>query len=310
MVLSKPLHAKVELPPVEAELPPVDERLVEPETRYEMYDGELVYVPPADFAHGERQVKASGLIEVCVRPEFSVATEVLTRASRTSDIAPDISVHPRALDPATGRRQIAQLAFEVVSKQSLGNAADKARRLLGRGVRRVFAIDVEHGRAMEWSGALGAWQLLDLGACIEDPVLAVPLAIEPLVKAAIVDDAIARALVVKNNPVIAAEKADSRRKGKAEGREEGLVEGRQEGLAEGRHEGLAEGRQEGLAEGRHEGVLDGVRRSLLQLLAARGIALDPTDRARILDERDLQRLERWFARAAQCASIADMFADS
>src|SRR5258705_9954886 len=167
MVLSKPLHA-------EAELPPVDERLVEPETRYEMYDGELVYVPPSDHAHGERQAKASALIEACVRPEFSVATEMLTRTSRTSDIAPDISVCPRALDPATGRRRIAELAFEVVSTQSLGNAADKARRLLARGVRRVFAIDVEHGRALEWSGALAAWQRHP-GICIEDPVLAVPL---------------------------------------------------------------------------------------------------------------------------------------
>src|SRR5262249_18335527 len=120
MVLSKPLHADVELPPV-------DERLVEPETPYEMYDGELVYVPPADYAHSDRHSKASALIEACVRPEFSVATDMLTRTSRTSDIAPDISVYPRALDPATGGRRVAELAFEIVSTQSLSNAADKAR---------------------------------------------------------------------------------------------------------------------------------------------------------------------------------------
>jgi hypothetical protein len=106
-------------------------------------------------------------------------------------------------------------------------------------------------------------------------VLAVGLAIEPLVKAAIMDDAIARALVAKNNPVIAAEKADSRRKGKAEGRAEGLVEG--------------------------------VQRSLLLLLDARDIPLDAADRARILEEQELQRLQRWFARAVHGASIADVF---
>src|SRR5436190_21159610 len=164
MVLSKPLHAEVELPPVDAELPPEDDRLVAPETRYEMVDGELVYVPPSDYDHGDRQSKASGLIDACVRPEVSVVTEVLTRTSRTSDIAPDISVYPRALDPATGRRRVPELAFEIVSTQSLASAADKARRLSARGVRRVFAIDVERNRAMEWSGALEAWRLVGPGA--------------------------------------------------------------------------------------------------------------------------------------------------
>jgi flagellar biosynthesis/type III secretory pathway protein FliH len=186
----------------------------------------------------------------------------------------------------TGRRRVAELAFEIVSTQSLASAADKARRLIARGVRRVFAIDVERSRALEWSASREAWQLRELGASIEDPVLAAPLPIEPLVKAAIVDDAIARALVAKNNPVIAAEKADSRRKGQAEGRQEGLAEG------------LAEGR------------LEGVRSSLLQLLAARGIPLDVTERARILEERDLRRLELWFARAVHRASLAEVLADS
>jgi len=282
MVLSKPSQAEVESPLVEAELPPVDERLVAPGTPYEMVDGELVYVPPSDPPHGERQSKASALIEACVRPEFAVATEVLTRVSRTTDVAPDISVYPRALDPATGRRRVAELAFEIVSTLSLASAADQARRLSARGVRRVFAIDVERNRAMEWSDGLEAWHRLDIAACIEDPVLAVGLAIEPLVKAAIVDDAIARALIAKDNPVIAAEKASSWRRG---------------------HE-------EGLADGRREGALETLRSALLQLLATRGIPLDAADRARIAGEPDLRQLQCWFARAVHCASIADVLADS
>jgi Uma2 family endonuclease len=293
-----PSPVQVDLEPMDAELPPEDERLVAPETPYEMVDGELVYVPPSHYDHGERQSKAAGLIDACVRPEFSVVTEVLTRVSRTTDIAPDISVYPRARDPATGRRQVAELAFEVVSTQSLANAADRARRLSARGVRRVFAIDVERNRAMEWSRGLEAWRLLDVGACLEDRVLAVALAIEPLVKAVRMDDAIARALIIKNNPVIAAEMAASHRKGKVEGREQGREEGREEG------------REQGLAHGRHDGVVDGVQRSLLQLLATRGIALDEADRARILEERDLQRLERWLARSVHAASAADALADS
>jgi Uma2 family endonuclease len=297
MVLSKPLQADVELPPVDTELPPEDERLVAPETPYEMVDGELVYVPPSDYDHGERQLKAAGLIDACARPEFSVVTEVLTRTSRTTDIAPDISVYPRERDPATGRRRVPELAFEVVGTQSLARAADKARRLSARGVRRVFAIDVERNRAMEWSRGLEAWRLLDIDAWIEDPVLAVGLAVDPLVKAAVMDDAVARALIAKNNPVIAAEKAASHGRGQVEGVAKGLAQG------------LAKGLAEGLAHGRHEGVVDGVQRSLLQLLAARGLALDEADRARILETRDLQRLERWLDRALHGERIADVLAD-
>jgi Uma2 family endonuclease len=284
MLPPSPLQTNIEL--VDAELPPEDEPLVAPETPYEMVDGELVYVPPSHYDHGERQSKAAGLLDACVRPEFSVVTEVLTRLSRTTEIAPDISVYPRARDPATGRRQVPELAFEVVGTQSLANAADRARRLSARGVRRVFAIDVERNRAMEWSPGIEAWRLLDVGACIEDRVLAVALAIEPLVKAVRMDDAIARALILKNNPVIAAEKAASHWQGKVEGR----VEGR--------------------AHGRQDGVVEGVQRSLLQLLAARGMAFDEADRARILAERDLQRLERWLARAVHATSLADVLADA
>jgi len=44
-------------------LPAIDDRLVTPETRYEMHDGELVYVSPADPPHGERHVQLAALIE-------------------------------------------------------------------------------------------------------------------------------------------------------------------------------------------------------------------------------------------------------
>jgi hypothetical protein len=74
---------------------------------------------------------------------------------------PDVSVYPDAPDPRTGGRQLEQLAFELASTQSLGHAGRKAAKLAGRGVRRVFAIDVERSRALEWSAALGAWRELD-----------------------------------------------------------------------------------------------------------------------------------------------------
>ena len=43
------------------------------------------------------------------------------------DIAPDVSVYPAGPDPTTGGRQLEQLAFEIVSTQSLRNAGARPR---------------------------------------------------------------------------------------------------------------------------------------------------------------------------------------
>jgi len=199
-----------------SDLPDIDDRLVEPETRYEMLDGELVYVPLADPPHAERQFQLCALIEAHTGPEFKAACELLTRTSKIDDFAPDVSAYPAARDPATGRRQLEQLAFEVVSTQSIGKAGRKAAKLAGRGVRRVFAIDVERSRALEWSAVLGTWSMLDAAGHITDPALEVPLPIEALIHSAKADDAVARALVAKHNPVIEAIRAEDRAQGKAE----------------------------------------------------------------------------------------------
>jgi hypothetical protein len=51
----------------------------------------------------------------------------------------------------------------------------------------------------------------------------------------------------------------------------------------------------------------GLARALLALLAARGVALQDTERAQILDERDAARLERWVARAVTCRTADELF---
>jgi Uma2 family endonuclease len=249
----------------DAELPDIDDRLVEPETPYEIWDGEVVYVPPADPPHGERHRQLCTLIDAHTGPEFKSAADLLTRTSRIDDVAPDVSVYPAAPNPRTGGRQLEHLAFEVVSTQSLGRARRKAAKLVRRGVRRVFAIDVERSRALEWSAELRTWRELDPASCIEDPALAVPLPIATLIRDARTDDPVARALLAKHNPV--------------------LVQNRAEGRAEGRAE------------------------AVIVLLTARGIAVDTATRARILAERDAQRLDRWIVTAARCTLAAELFAD-
>jgi hypothetical protein len=260
-----------------SDLPDIDDRLVEPETRYEMLDGKLVYVPPADHAHGERHSQLCALVEAHTGADFRVAADLLTRTSKGDDSAPDVSVYSRAPDPRTGRRELAQIAFEVVGSQTLSNAGKKAAKLVGRGVRRVFAIDVERSRGLEWSAGLGIWSVLDAGGVITDPALAVPLPIVELIRDTKADDAVIRALDVKGNPVLEAIKAKS----KAEGMKERMEEGIRRGKAE----------------------------SVVAMLDARGIPLDRDERDQILGKRDLARLERWIAGAIACTSVAELLAD-
>lgn len=100
--------------------------MVAPETRYEVMDGRVLYVAAADPPHAIRHSKVVALVEAHVKEEYEVACDMLTRTSEFDDIAPDVSVFPRALDPETEGRQLEEITFEVVSTQRLSHAAAKA----------------------------------------------------------------------------------------------------------------------------------------------------------------------------------------
>ena len=176
---------------------------------------------------------------------------------------------PLAPDPGTGGRQLEHLAFEVVSTEALSHAAKKAADLSGRGVRRVFAIDVERARAFEWSPDLGTWRLLESSGSIVDCCLAVPLPIDALINASKADDVVARALLAKRNPVLVRALAEVEAKEQAVGR---LL-------------------------------------SILEVLAQRDVAVGTEERGRILAERDVETLKRWLQRAMTCASVTELFVD-
>jgi Uma2 family endonuclease len=266
------------------ELPAVDEHIVASESGYEIDDGKLVRVVPSDEPHGDRHAKITALLEAHVADDFNVAIDMLTRTSETDDFAPDASVYPRERDPETGGRQLEQLAFEVVSTETLGHAGRKAGRLAERGVRRVFAIDVERQRAFEWSRELGTWSILESSAHIIDPSLAVPLPVEALARAANIDDAVAEALIARRHPKI------------------------EDVCARAQSEGMDEGRILGNIEGRLVGRIERTAEAILVVLASRGLPAGPEERERILGERDPDRLERWLSRVALCASVADLLA--
>ncbi|HEY0484498.1 MAG TPA: hypothetical protein VGD37_43555, partial [Kofleriaceae bacterium] len=119
------------------------------------------------------------------------------------------------------------------------------------------------------------WSALDPAGQIDDPALEVPLPIEAMVHAAKADDAVARALLARHNPVLDAHMAQTR----AEGVEEGAARARPQLLAE----------------------------AVLAVLTARKLVLDAAQRARILGEADVVQLERWLARAATCTAVGELF---
>src|SRR3954470_11817424 len=127
----------------DSKLPDLDDRLVTPGTRYEMLDGELIYVPPADGPHATRHSAVLVLLQAHVALGFTVACDLLTRITKVDDFAPDASVSPSARHPVTGGRQLMELAFEIVATETMNHAGKKAGKLAARGVRRVFAINVE-----------------------------------------------------------------------------------------------------------------------------------------------------------------------
>jgi Uma2 family endonuclease len=251
--------------------PAVDDRLVMPETRYEVIAGKVRYVPPSDEPHGSRHSKVSALLEAYAAHAYDVASAMLTRTSEKTDMAPDASVYPAARAADTGGRQLEELAFEVVSTESLGHAARKARALSARGVRRVFAIDVERRRALTWSRETGNWEILPPDGAIEDPTLVLPLPIRALVEAAKADDAVAQALLVKQNPVL--------------------------------NEALATAEACGEARGMRLGKIE----ALLAMLAGRGLDVSREAEERLRAERDEARADAWLRRAGRCQRVDELF---
>jgi hypothetical protein len=209
------------LPPA-GEHPPIDERLVRPETREQIVRGRRVVATPASPAHGDRRFELDYIIGAHVKEGYVGSTDLLTRSAVSSDFATDTCVRRAGIDPTTDTRYLEELAFEVVNEQSLRDITEQAEDLIARGVRRVIAIFVKKGEVCEWSAKKGEWRKLDPEGELHDRTLARPLRVKDLLDAAEADNAVARALLAKNNPVLAEVTTRSRNDGLAQGRKEGL----------------------------------------------------------------------------------------
>jgi hypothetical protein len=185
-------------------MPNVDDHLVEPETtREEMVRGRRISAQPAKPPHADRHANVDYVIRAHTAPGYIAASDLLTRVGPGSDFATDTCVRREGIDPATGTRYLEELAFEVVSEQSLRDITERAEDLSNRGVRRLIAVFVKDGVVREWSSEANDWIVLAPEGVLEDRTLVRPVGIRALLDAALADNAVVRALDAKGNPEIA-----------------------------------------------------------------------------------------------------------
>lgn len=208
---------------LDGEVPDLDDRIVHPGSRAEIVRGRLVMTPPADEPHASCHTQTDYVVRAHVVAPYLVSADMLTRTSQTSDIAPDVSVYRR--DPATGKRMIAEVAFEVLGTQALAAVSDKARELRARGTRKIFALNVERSRVLEWSETHDDWVMLPDQAEIDDICFARPVPTPALLDAARADAAVVAALDARAVPELRAIEARGHAEGERRGRAAGLRKG-------------------------------------------------------------------------------------
>jgi hypothetical protein len=214
-------------------VPAVDDRAVESETGTEMIRGEIRRALPALPPHADEQCRIATVIGTNVVPGYAASTELLTRVADDSDFATDACIRKVGIDPGTRSRYLEEISFEVKHRQSNADMMARARQLIGRGVRRVFAIHVREdeqgvikaGPVREWLASEGCWLELHPEAEIEDECLVQPVMVKALIDATEADNQVARALLAKNNPVLAVDRQralDAQKQALAEDRQKAL----------------------------------------------------------------------------------------
>ncbi len=268
-----------------------DDHLVQPGTRQEVVRGRRVEVSPARPGHGDTHCRLGRLVDFDTAPGYVASMDLLTRRSQDSDFATDVCVRKAGRNPETGHRYLEELSFEIFFTQSLAESRERARDVVGHGVRRMFGVFVKEAypdadvdsaieiAVKEWSPERDDWVTLDRSSCIEDPCLRTPLPVAALVDAAAANDAAAGALIAQRNPVI--EEFGARK--------------------------FRDGEVKGFRDGEAEGRLQARREMLLQLLTHRDLAVTAEQHARILACVDAAELERWLARAFGARSTGELF---
>jgi hypothetical protein len=192
-------------------VPAVDDRAVAPETGTELIRGEVRKALPAEPPHADEQCRIASVIGMNVAPGYAASTELLTRVDDEADFATDACIRKVGRNSVTGSRYLEEISFEVKHKQSNADIMERARQLIRRGVRRVFAIHVKEdeqgvikaGPVQEWLASEDCWLELHPEAEIVDRCLVQPIRVRALIDATEASNQVARALLAQDNPVLA-----------------------------------------------------------------------------------------------------------
>jgi hypothetical protein len=205
-------------------MPRLDDHLVQEGVREEVLRGRRIVAAPAEAPHAECHSRLNFLMSAAAAVGYVASSDLLTRTGPTSEIATDTSVRREGIDPATGTRYLEELAFEVVSTQSLPEITERAEELSNRGVRRLMAVFVNAGEIAEWSASAKSWIPLSLDSTVVDPALARPLLLRALFDAEVADNEVLEALAAKGNPRIAQLRATWYEQGLELGRRKAIQE--------------------------------------------------------------------------------------
>jgi len=139
----------------------VDDRLVAPESHAQVVDGVLLRTMGANPPHATRHFAVAHVFAGALADGYDGAVDMLTRTDEDNDLAPDVSIFPVGIDPATGGRRLEEIAFEVLDTERLSHATGKAEKLVARGVRRVFCVRIADRTVYEWNHDAEGWTTLE-----------------------------------------------------------------------------------------------------------------------------------------------------
>ena len=206
-------------------MPRLDEHLVREGTREEVLRGQRLIAAPAKEPHADPHCRLDYLISAATASGYVASSDLLTRAGPASEFATDTCVRREGIDPTTGTRYLEELAFEVVSTQSMREMTMRAEDLSSRGVRRLIVIGVKKREVLEWSAATKSWITLPFDSSLADPVLTRPVLIRAVFDAIAADNDVVDSLAAKGNPRLAERDAEQRKQAHEEGRKQAQAEG-------------------------------------------------------------------------------------
>ncbi len=218
-------------PPPAMRMPGVGDRLAIPESGEEYVDGVRYEVMGAEPEHADPQCQLAYVVRACVAQGYVASAELLTRSDQGSDFTTDVCVRRAGTDPQTQQRYLEELSFEVANSQTLGQLDRRAKKLVARGVRRVFGLLVQEEKVYEWTRS-GIRKGRSLQGRIRDRAFHTPLRIRAILDAAEAKRLVFEALVNEDDPNLGSYVKKRELKSRAEGHKEGRKEGHKEGRKE------------------------------------------------------------------------------